>query len=423
MKRFCVVALCVVALASPAWGALAAAGPIDPANGFPQFFQDSTGMALQIGLDPVQTFFDPAIVGNAFSEQIGFGGEAFYFLAEANISYAGGTGAALCVLAVEAAFATGDPVDGEQIAFGRIRLRIDAPVAGRYRVTHPYGQQNFDVATPGRRAINNTVDIIGAAPDFSPALATAVGPFLTAVAPAAPAGFIGSFGALQTVTGSPAGNNLFRIDGPNGSNLAGAGNNRIETNQFNLSGQIFVPAVPPPPGTAILPTPLIVDRAEMISSRNTMTINILVTSSNGATVTLKLSAAGAPVTLTPDNAGRFFGRFRVPTSQVDLAAVSVTAEQVGLTTPTTLPLTLTDTVTIRSATYSSRTQTLTITASSSDTRRPAPTLSAVGDPLHAENFGDLRNGRLIVRNLAIPPTTITVNSSVGGSATANVVIR
>ena len=41
---------------------------------------------------------------------------------------------------LEAAFATGPVVtEGAQITFGRLRYRVDVPVAGTYTVTTPYG--------------------------------------------------------------------------------------------------------------------------------------------------------------------------------------------------------------------------------------------------------------------------------------------
>lgn len=56
------------------------------------------------------------------------------------------------VSALEAAFSGGDPLEGDQISFARIRIRIriDVPVAGTYVITHPYGVEVFNVDTPGR---------------------------------------------------------------------------------------------------------------------------------------------------------------------------------------------------------------------------------------------------------------------------------
>src|SRR5436309_14609720 len=67
-------------------------------------------------------------------------------------------------------------------------------------------------------------------------------PFLRwdpAVAPAAPAGFIGDPAIDHPITGSPFGNNFFQISGPN---VGGAGVNLVRTNLFSLTGKIFVRA-------------------------------------------------------------------------------------------------------------------------------------------------------------------------------------
>src|SRR5206468_1185906 len=68
-----------------------------------------------------------------------------------------------------------------------------------------------------------------------------VGPFLRwdATAPAPPVGFIGDPAILHGITGSPFGNNFFRLDGPD---VGGPGVNTIQTNLFSLTGKIFVRA-------------------------------------------------------------------------------------------------------------------------------------------------------------------------------------
>ena len=50
-------------------------------------------------------------------------------------------------------------------------------------------------------------------------------------------GFIGDPAILHGITGSPFGNNFFRIDGPD---VGGPGVNTIQTNLFSLTGKIFV---------------------------------------------------------------------------------------------------------------------------------------------------------------------------------------
>src|SRR3954468_2317588 len=68
-------------------------------------------------------------------------GEAFYMLADATVPNAG---LGLARFGVEQAFATPDIIAGQQILFARIRFRFTGLKTGvKYRVTHPYGVDEF----------------------------------------------------------------------------------------------------------------------------------------------------------------------------------------------------------------------------------------------------------------------------------------
>jgi hypothetical protein len=151
------------------------------ANGFPLWYRDSNGLALEACLDQQQvavatgTSFLPCLTAEPFlaspiSFPSNFGAEAFYWSAAAfstftsfdpNVAGSLVAGDALIVLAQEAGFTSGLAIDGNQAAFGRIRLRITAPFNGTYRVRHPYGEQQYTVlaAVPGLRSINQTQDV------------------------------------------------------------------------------------------------------------------------------------------------------------------------------------------------------------------------------------------------------------------------
>ncbi len=253
MKRAILLIAFVIGFANTftsVYGELASVGPVDPNTGFPQFYTDTEGVSLVLGInDPVLTPFDPVIPENPFSVQVGFGGEAFYWAAEATIPLRGG-GNALLVLALEAAWANEDPEPGQQVVFGRVRIRIDVPdgAAGTYTIIHPFGEDVFVDVVPdplSSREINMTRDIGGIAGDFTTALTSDIGPFLIAVNPAPPVGFVGNPGVEQTVTGSPTGNNLFSIIGPPGSNLDGVDNDTVLTDVFFVQGEIAVGPLPP----------------------------------------------------------------------------------------------------------------------------------------------------------------------------------
>ena len=286
----------------PAVNEVAAAGnPADVAfslaHGFPLWFRDANGLKLELCLDQQAvtaggTFFpcltEEPFLGGPISFPVNFGPEAFWWSASAFSTFTSslnGTplpGDALLVLAQEASFSSLAVLDGAQIAFGRIRIRINVPVAGTYEVTHPYGTATYVVPLTGlNREINQTQDIgnflvagpppagnfllalaNGPAPPavFDPAVsagivanvATGLGPFLV------PAGLLpvtalngnrylsdpGTLLAPLTVpvTGGPNGN-VFRIrllNPPAGFLLNAAGNSQeIVIDRFQVHGKIF----------------------------------------------------------------------------------------------------------------------------------------------------------------------------------------
>ncbi|MBT0652768.1 Ig-like domain-containing protein [Geomobilimonas luticola] len=166
---------------------------VNLAHGFPVWYRDTNGVKLELCLDkPViaaNGIVTPCITAepfpsNPFSFPGNFGAEAFWWNATAVGTYSSlsnGTpavgGDILVVAALEAAFGNplGIPEEDQQVAFGRIRVRINVPVAGTYRLTHPYGTRDYVVA-PGDlgtgREIIQTQDIGIATPlDFTQALA------------------------------------------------------------------------------------------------------------------------------------------------------------------------------------------------------------------------------------------------------------
>ena len=147
------------------------------ANGFPVWFQDASGLKLQLCLDQAVEkagggIFFPCFLGNPapgspVSFPFNFGAEAFWYASNAFRTYVSRQGGALVEGGdmlfrgdLEAAFAGNlGAIDGDQVAFSRIRLRISVPRPGIYRVIHPYGTFDYTITDPGRRAINQTQDI------------------------------------------------------------------------------------------------------------------------------------------------------------------------------------------------------------------------------------------------------------------------
>jgi hypothetical protein len=348
--------------------------------------------------------------------------EAFWFLAETTIpNNAAGYGMDAYVAGIEAAFAGGNPLDGDQISFARIRMRINVPVAGTYTITHPYGVETVNVTTPGRRAINITRDIgVGAPGVFSGALSGAVGPFLrsvngpyTEVNPDTGAieTFVGDPNLTEPVTGSPNNTNFVRIQGPAGT---------IETNLFTVAGKVLDNRAQ---------TAVELDRATYrrtsSGTGNSTRVEIFGKAANSSTLCFRETVAlvpGPPPTpcltnLTGDGTGLFFGH-RLFNGPVPPVVVLTATDPAGTTRPTAVSSKLTDVVKVQTARYSWSNHSLLIEATSSD--------EVVVPDMVAQGYGRLTKSgtlqHLTVSDLMQPPATVTIKSAAGGSDTEPVVV-
>jgi hypothetical protein len=411
IKSILLAALLVVGFAPSAHAILAAVSPqVDGVNGYPLWYQDTNGLAVQLCLDPAACLFDPVVPGNDFSAAIGFGAEAFYWSGEADITPLGADGSALLVMALEAAWLNEDPVSGEQIVFGRVRIRIDAPTgtpAGTWTINHPFGVLVVDGPAAGAGLeVNETSDIgCFAAPcDFSLALQSDVGPFLIAQ------GFPAVIGT-GTFLGDAATPLPLAAPGPNGSEftISGPGGVSGSTNLFVIQGQV---------SPIVVAMPLTVERATYSRTGVAGAVNVIAHSTAAANV----SFTGGPnlpagaLAMTGDGAGSFFRNVPLADASVLPANVTVTAtDPAAVLADASVLRPLVDVVTISRAAYNLSSQTLVVGASSSDRGALPPTLTAAG-------FGALVNGALTVPAVAVPPGTVTVNSSAGGSDTQTVQI-
>ena len=141
-----------IGLLSPgAHAVLERSGPNDPANGFPRWYQDTSGVSVELCLPQSQAELvdghclllpgDPPVVPEVFPSA--FFDEHFWWAANARLTPANG-GVAELVLALEAAFAA-DVTPGGQIVFTRIRVKLDpVPATGTYRFIHPYGEESIE---------------------------------------------------------------------------------------------------------------------------------------------------------------------------------------------------------------------------------------------------------------------------------------
>jgi hypothetical protein len=383
---------------------------VNPANGYPVWYQDAAGVALEqcnFGIPGDVGFVeDPLCIQAGAAEVSDFVSfeEAFWWAAGASAANAGIDGR--LDLAQEAAFATGDPVEGQQIVFARIRIRVDVPTTGTYTVVHPYGTKVYNIAAVGSgNEINDTVDIGGGPLDFVTALGGGIGPFLACVTPAPPAGYLGDFGVPCTVTGSPFDTNVFSITGPGGITAT--------TDQFSISGKLF---------TGVVPLPSTVDRTTYrCTTTGTCTVDVFAHSTTGATLVAAVPPANpSPVAMTADGAGAFFvsipvnrNQLPVPVDPVSSPAlqVAVTASQQGFT-DVTIQRPVVDLVDITKAEYNMSTGIIAIEATSSDALAS----------LNEGEFGQLTDGVLYkdlngATTVNAPPAQVNIVSNGGGVAT------
>src|SRR3954462_3492653 len=236
-------------------------GPIDETNGYPLWYKDTSNTKLELCLNPSDS---NCIMGDVpdptqpVSFPDNFPDEAFYPSADASIDY--GAGTAQLVTAIEAAFATADglPAKGQQVTFGRIRLRASGLQDGAaYKITHPFGVDTVTAEPGAFKGINTTEDVGSLTPDgvFDQTLGSRPGPFLKwdpAVGPAAPAGYLGDVTVPHPVVGSAYKTNFFRVEGPAGSFTGSADlctdptlgdsptalDDCIQTNDFLVHGKV-----------------------------------------------------------------------------------------------------------------------------------------------------------------------------------------
>jgi hypothetical protein len=451
--KFIALAVAMAFATSGAVAELARTGPVDGGpggNGFPKWYQDQNGLALDLCVARVPAELDgrclilPADVpdpnvGESFPSN--FSGEHFWYAADAGFPAMGPNGAssAVLVMAIEAAFATENPIPGDQQAFGRIRVRInDVPMTGTYRFIHPYGVETLQGVAGDRIFFTDDVGFGCPQGVFDCAMASRVGPFLEPVvgpgstvrkAPYLPpeGGTYLSDGAVaEWVTGSPFGTNFFRIEGPLGSNLDGAGNDFIQTDQFTVVGRVH---------TDPLPSELKVDRATY--TRNSTLgakIDVMATAVPAIAaaapvldVGLYGLAEGDPIPPSThyrmaDNGQQHHGG-QIFLLDPNAVPANVTVIDNSSTAQPRVTVKLADEINISRAEYDGSLKTLTIEAASGD-QVAVPQLSAnLSGYVAAPAFRPLVNGAVTVNDVLVPPPKATVISEWGGRSTIDVSVK
>ena len=366
-------------------------------HGFPAWYRDSNGLRLEACTtldDPLcATLPDEVPDPDAPVSYPGnFPGEFFYQLAGATLT---GPGVDLSIgMDLEGAWANEEVVDGDQMVFGRIRIRDKDIADGTYRITHPYGVDEFTADGSG---INYTQDI-GTTPGvFGQALAGRVGPFLRwdpAVAPAAPAGYTGDPGVDHRVVGSPYGTNYVTVERKDGD---GSWTDLARTDVFSVQGRLATNS-----GVDVQ------QATYSVGADGKGFVDVYATSDAGQSIHVKDSGLGFIETRLEGDRGVYYGRYAVDDSP---DGRSVTVANVGDSPVAQKVAKLVDVVRITRASYDADADELTVTATSSDQDGTPATLSVLGTRLV--------DGTAKISTVA-PVAAVTVTSDKGGTDTAPV---
>ncbi|BCX67340.1 MULTISPECIES: hypothetical protein [Pseudomonas] len=414
-------------------------GPYLPTTGnFASWYQDTHGRTLDLCLSKAVSSRVPSAPGAPTymcnllpnpgifddTQPVVFPGnfpdEAFWFSGDGSIVDAARGIDLTYVSALEAAFSGGDPLEGDQISFARIRIRVDVPTAGTYTITHPYGVDIFDVPAGGKRAINMTRDIgIGAPKTYDGALKGDVGPFLRSLSgpytetnpvTGQAEQFVGDPNLSEAFTGSPFNTNYIRIEGPNGLDL--------RTTVMAISGKL---------STVVRPTPMITERSTYSRKAGTsapVAQQDVFVMAPPLPATVTLDSNNPALSLTEaDSTGHWYAQSATnPTLPSTLQVTADNHLAIPSSTPTTLPSPLTDLVVISRAEYSLSSGKITVEASTSDETSPPVLTATTGS---GALIGALSGGAVQTLSTGIspiPPAKVQVTSSNGGSDTEEVVI-
>ena len=401
----------ILVMSSGVVGQQAAVGPINAiTGGYPVWFRDNAGVELELCTDWLDTAARDMcnFVGNeadptrALSFPDNWPGETFWFMGEAAMLHPNGVGTMLLVLAVEAAFSSGEvAIAGDQVAFGRLRIRFrDMPPGQKYTVKHPYGVNTVTTGVDGSVFVTEDVGALTTPADYSLTLRSPVtNNFLRWGSVDEPEFHIGDPAIPHTVIGSPENFNAFSVCPFDGIGPC------FETNLFSIMGKKQVTS-----GVEVM-------RANFFTSAMTGRRSLQTTTSNYIEVfaksaplqTLYVSGAAPFSTIMKGDmySDIYYAKVAVA-DNLPPTMITVTNMKDG----TASGLAVTDAVEITSVEYDGTG--LVVKASSSHST--ATLTSNYGGPLTADAAGVLQCTLVA----PTPPKNVVVSSSSGGSATAPV---
>ena len=329
------------------------------------------------------------------------------------------------ISALEAAYASGSPVKGQEIVFARTRFTMTVnpqgadgqACAGSYRIIHPWGESTFDDVPVGPRALFETADI-GIA-GFDGSLQGPLGPFPhwdgdgdeVPLARTAANGlkvgadeFIGDPSVNHTYTGSPfietlpdgitpryfladgitpQHQNYLKVIAPVGCDIggtpapAGEGINVQREVLGNLMGQVW---------TTAIPTPTRITQADFTRTTGATTVDVWAKTAKTPAQSLQVTGSNFPgVVMTAVlNNGARTGVYQ---AHIVLPGNAALPSVIDVVNSTSIPVlktsaNLSDIVHISKALYNPANGDLCVSASSSDDQ--TLTLTADSNPLTAQ---------------------------------------
>ena len=392
-------------------------GPLNPVDGFPDWYRDSEGEEIEPCLSNSDPMCNGPLPAPNPDAEISFPGnfpdEFFYFTGEAALTANGGFDV-LAHYAVEGIYNG----TGTQNVFGRTRYRIRGGLeaGAQYKITGPYGVDNVVAGDDGTLFVTDDVGVGNQ--NFDGLMAGQVGPFLKWDT-GAPAGYLGDPTVPHTVTGSPSGTNFLKIEGPG---IGGLGNPNpcpdqlesgspdcIYTDLFSIVGKKSTKGG--------------VDVARATYSRAAddgakPQIDVMAESKAGQDIVVQDTEPGSgrrfPVTPLAADGGRYFTR-------VDVKGATL-PENVEVVNRKDIPQTVkqarvTDQV-LGAALYDTGSHILHVQASSSDKTAPLTDLTVAGfnKPLDSAGAADI--------TMQAPPTSVrVVDTPRGGSVEIPVAVQ
>jgi hypothetical protein len=372
-------------------GGLVEAGPVNPAHGYPAWYEDKAGTRLEPCLDftnpmcniPADEVPNPSA---PVSFPDNFPAEFFYQLVETSLPLRGG-GTADLVLGLEGAWLNETVRPGDQVVFARVRVDIDDAAPGTtYRFKHPFGELTVDTDARGRGRV--VEDVAPAPGNFDLALGGDIGPFLRwrpGVAPAAPAGYLGDPNVLHQVTGSPTAFNRFTAW--QGTLQEGT------TDLFSISGKIATN------------TGLKVDLASVSGTH----LDVFATSKGSQLEVVGQDGRFATTPMRHDSGSdRFYAR--IPLQSGAAAPTEVVVRNLG-DKPVSTNTYKINGVSVTQATYDGTN--LTVAASA---------VAPAAYPLTVVGVGKLDSSAAKTFPITAPPAVVTVKDATGATATLQVSI-